>query len=114
LAKPLVESLINEVVVHDDTIRRLIPRDPLPVREAVELALRRIQDLDVATTWAGAELPESVLGRPRADLAAEDPDPSDPDWAGGTVLSDDRVVATSAPPERLFATIEGIGGDRGY
>jgi uncharacterized protein YbjT (DUF2867 family) len=114
LAKPLVESLVNEVVVHDDMIRRLIPREPLPVREAFALALRRIQDLDVVTTWAGAELPESVLGRHRTELSAEDPAPSDPDWAGGVVLSDDRVVATSAAPEQVFAVVEGLGGDRGY
>ena len=39
VARPLVESLRTEVVVHDDTARRLFPHDPLPYREALRLAL---------------------------------------------------------------------------
>lgn len=114
LARPLVDSLVNEVVVTDDAIRAIVPRDPAPMREAFALALRRIQDLDVTTTWAGAELPESVTGRPRTALHAEEPAPSDPDWAGGTVLSDDQERRSTATPEAMFATLEGLGGDRGW
>jgi uncharacterized protein YbjT (DUF2867 family) len=54
LARPLVDSLVNEVTVRDDAITRLVPRETVPFRESVRLALQRIQDLDVATTWASA------------------------------------------------------------
>ena len=107
---PLVDSLVNEVVVSDDAIRAIVPREPLPMREAFRLALRRIQDVDVTTTWAGADLPESVTGHPRTELHAEEPAPSDPAWSGGTVLSDDQELDTTATPEALFATLEGLGG----
>jgi uncharacterized protein YbjT (DUF2867 family) len=114
LARPLVDSLVNEVVVHDDAIRSIVPREPLPIREAIRLALRRIQDVDVTTTWAGADLPESVTGRPRTRLDAAEPAPTDPAWSGGTVLSDDQDLDTQASPEAVFATLEGLGGDRGW
>ena len=114
LARPLVDSLVNEVVVTDDAIRAIVPREPLPMREAFRLALRRIQDVDVTTTWAGADLPESVTGHPRTELHAEEPAPSDPAWSGGTVLSDDQELDTTATPEAMFATLEGLGGRRGW
>ncbi len=41
LARPLIDSLENEVVVHDDAIRDLVPCDRLSLRRAIELALAR-------------------------------------------------------------------------
>ena len=113
LARPLVDSLVNEVVVRHADDEQLLPPARLPFREAVRLALTRVQDLDVATTWASAEL--ATRSRPEpARRGPEDPRPEDPAWAGGTVLSDTREVHSLAPPEVLFATVCGIGGDRGY
>ena len=114
LARPLVESLRTEVVVHDARLHDLLGGDPLPFREAVRLALRRVQDLEVATSWTTAE-----AGRPAPPLAPErdehaSPQPEDPDWAGGTILVDHRSLASSAAPEELFRAVRGIGGDRGY
>ncbi|HEY6530742.1 MAG TPA: SDR family oxidoreductase [Acidimicrobiales bacterium] len=105
LARPLIDSLANEVVVHDPAIREIVPRDPLPYRQAVELALHKLMDLDVATTWADAEL----RGRSPAD-----PLPADPDWSGGTVLSDVQEIEVDATPEEVFTAILGIGGERGW
>ncbi len=105
LAKPLVESLVNEVVVTDDGHGLFRDRPPLSFREAVELALHRIEDVDVRTRWSDASLP----GRTPAD-----PLPSDPDWSGGTVLTDVQEVTTDASPEDVFAVASGIGGDRGW
>jgi uncharacterized protein YbjT (DUF2867 family) len=141
LARPLVDSLVNEVVVRDDRIRELIPRETMPFRDAVRLALQRIQDLEVATTWAGAGLPapagraafaaaegtvstgdgsegvaaaQDVTAEGADDPGPEDPRPEDPDWAGGTVFSDERTVRSAAPPEALFRTVCSLGGDHGY
>ncbi len=105
LARPLVDSLVNEVVVTDDLYRRLVPHEPMTYRETVRRALRRVADLDVSTTWADALL----YGQ---DPAA--PMPSDPDWSGGTLLEDLQVADSAAPAEALFATVEGIGGSRGW
>jgi len=57
LARPLVDSLVNEVVANDPRIDELVPHETLPLRQAIESALARVQDLDVATTWASAGRP---------------------------------------------------------
>lgn len=114
LARPLVESLRTEVVVHDDRLRDLLSGDLLPFREAVRLALRRVQDLEVATTWATAQFGRPALAVPPARDDHASPQPEDPDWSGGTILVDHRSVRSSASPEVLFQAVRGIGGDRGY
>ncbi len=103
VARPLVDSLVNEVVVHDDRIRQHVEFEPIGVDEAVRRALQRVRDLQVDSTWASAG-----AGDPAG------PRPEDPDWSGGALLGDVRRVATSATPERLFATLCAIGGTSGY
>jgi uncharacterized protein YbjT (DUF2867 family) len=60
VARPLVESLVNEVVVRDDAIRTLVPFEPTSLDDALRLALRRVGDLEVPTTWASAGHPGSA------------------------------------------------------
>jgi uncharacterized protein YbjT (DUF2867 family) len=108
-ARPLVDSLVNEVVVRDDAAERLMPFERTSFDDAVRLALRRIQDLDVATTWASAGGGDRVP----FDLAAT-PDPQDPAWAGGTLLEDLRRTRCDASPAALYDAVTSLGGDRGY
>ncbi|MCB9372677.1 MAG: SDR family oxidoreductase [Microthrixaceae bacterium] len=105
LARPLVESLSAEVVVRDHAVDEVLPHACLAFRDAVALALQRVEDLEVSTRWSGADLP----GRSPAD-----PLPSDPEWAGGTMLADVQEAWSPAPPEAVFATVRGIGGGRGW
>lgn len=105
LARPLVESLINEVVVQDRPVTAVIDHEPVGVRPAVELAMQRVGDLSMATRWSDATLP----GRTPAD-----PLPSDPEWAGGSLLCDTREARTDASPPALFRAVQGVGGDRGW
>lgn len=107
IAVPLVESLQNECVMKDHDIDAIIPSpsDGLtPYRAAVRLALGRVRDDAVETSWLDSE----VLGVP------SDPLPSDPDWAGKTVFVDARTAYTPAPPAQLWRVIEGIGGENGW
>jgi uncharacterized protein YbjT (DUF2867 family) len=110
LARPLVDSLVNEVVVRDDRIRELVPRDTVPFRGSVALALERIKDLEVTTTWSGA----GQLAAVDRGQGPEDPRPEDPDWAGGTVFNDVRAIRSHASPESLFRTVCSLGGEHGY
>jgi uncharacterized protein YbjT (DUF2867 family) len=107
IARPLVASLKHEVFCREHDIAQYIP-DPkgglVGFDRAVELALRRIKDADVATRWSNA----SVHGAP------SDPLPSDPDWAGGTLYTDERERETTASPAAVWHVIEGIGGQRGW
>jgi uncharacterized protein YbjT (DUF2867 family) len=105
LARPLIDSLANEVVVHDHAIDAVVPHRPIGCRDAIDLALRRVGELEVYTSWTDAEL----YGRTPAD-----PVPADPDWAGATVLTDRQVVETDASPELVFREVSALGGDRGW
>ncbi len=71
LARPLIDSLVNEVVVHDHTIHDVVSREPIGCREAIELALRRIGEVDVSTRWTDAEM----YGRTPADPMRMPTDP---------------------------------------
>jgi hypothetical protein len=107
LARPLVESLRNEVVCTENDISRYVqppPDGPTGFDRAVELALRRVRDAEVATRWSSAGTPG----------APSDPLPTDPDWAGGSLYTDDRSCRTDTPPGRLWDVVEGIGGERGW
>jgi uncharacterized protein YbjT (DUF2867 family) len=107
IARPLVDSLVHEVVCKDDDIHWYVD-EPAAGRtgfdRAVELALKKVRDLDVSTSWASASTPG----------APSDPLPGDPDWAGGSLYADERDRVVDAPPERLWTVIEGIGGRRGW
>jgi len=107
LARPLVQSLRHDAICKENDIKRWIPDPPeglIGFDKAVSLALKRIQDADVATRWSSA----SFLGTP------SDPLPTDPDWAGGTLYTDVRTVETKASPEQVWRAVERIGGEHGW
>ena len=107
LARPLVESLRNEVVCAEHDIAQYVPDPPdglLPIGEALTLALRHTAEGDVSTRWSSAGTPG----------APSDPLPSDPAWAGGSLFVDDRSAVVEASPEALWRVIEGIGGETGW
>ncbi len=106
LARPLVDSLINDVVVHPDRdISRLVDHTPYTLDQAIERALAVVGDLHIKTSWM-----DSARGKTSAM-----PMPQDPDWAGGTIYENiQEVTTTTANPEALFATVSGIGGTRGW
>ena len=107
IAVPLIESLIHDVVCHDERIRNHIPDPPGGLTgydRAVELALARVRRSDVPTRWSDAATPS----------APSEPLPSDPEWSGGTVYEDVREQACDAAPDVLWDVIEAIGGERGW
>jgi uncharacterized protein YbjT (DUF2867 family) len=107
LARPLIDSLANEVVVRRDgeRIEDLVPGATIPYPEALRLALARIKDHEVETSWRDADL----AGRSPAE-----PYPGDPDWTGGTLLRDVREMHARALPRHVFAAVSRIGGERGW
>ncbi|MEU3370506.1 SDR family oxidoreductase [Streptomyces sp. NPDC006660] len=107
IARPLAESLRHEVVCGEHDITRYVPDEPgapLGFDQALELALRRVREAEVATRWSNASLP----GVP------SDPLPTDPDWAGGSLYTDVRQRAVNAPSDTLWRVVEGIGGEHGW
>ena len=108
LALPLVDSLVNEVVVDPAlSAHHFLPAPPaglLGFDDAARLALEKVRNQEVETRWSSASLP----GAPSAPL------PTDPAWSGGTLYTDLREQVTTATPEALWSVIEGIGGRNGY
>jgi uncharacterized protein YbjT (DUF2867 family) len=107
IARPLMESLINEVICKEHDIARYVP-DPdeglISFSRAVELALQRVHDRRVTTSWSSA----TTVGAP------SDPLPGDPAWAGGSLYVDERVCRVDATPQQLWEVIKSIGGGNGW
>jgi uncharacterized protein YbjT (DUF2867 family) len=108
IARPLVGSLVHEAVAREHDIARFVAdpdRGLTGFDEAVRLALTRVRDADVETRWTGASWP----GTPSAE-----PLPTDPNWSGGTVYTDQRESRVDASPEELWRVITAIGGETGW
>lgn len=104
IAQPLIESLRNNAVAREHDIETLIPVDACGFDEAVHLALESVRHARVTTRWSGAQWPG----------APSDPMPTDPKWSGGTVYRDERSATIRADVDDVWASVEGIGGDRGW
>lgn len=100
VAKPLVESLRNEVIVSDNSFAARHAEPLISYREAVERALSRQRDLAVPTRWS--------------DASPAQPSQNDPSWSGGTTYTDVQLVESVATPDDLFWAFARIGGDVGY
>ncbi len=103
IAEPLVESLRTQVVVKDDTVRRTFKVEPTGYDEAVRLALIRMAEDTVATTWASSL---SSLGAEQAD--------EDVLGEHEGMLLDRKRRRVRAAPQRLFETICELGGEQGW
>jgi len=108
LARPLVGSLISEVVADPKkSIDKLIPKPDeglIDVDGAVNLALSNVSSNTVSTRWSDATLPTAPWQKAQ----------SDPEWAGEMLLKDKRVRTTDASIKSLWEAIEEIGGENGW
>lgn len=107
LARPLVESLVHEVVCGEHDVAAHVPDPPgglIGFDRAVRLALARVREADVTTRWSSAGVPG----------APSDPLPSDPAWAGGSLYVDERRTTVDASPAALWRVLEAVGGERGW
>lgn len=104
LARPLAEGLRNTVVCRDFRIRQLIPQDLFDCRTAIRLALERVRQHQIESSWTDAGLiPPAEWGSPL-----------DPTWAGGTIYNDSRRIQVAASREELWRAVVSIGGEAGW
>jgi uncharacterized protein YbjT (DUF2867 family) len=107
LAVPIIESLLHDAVMTNNDIDGVIPPPAEGLtgyRKAVRLALARMRTGEVETSWRDAQ----VTGAPA------DPLPSDPEWSGHTVYTDEREVACGADSAELWRVVESVGGANGW
>jgi hypothetical protein len=104
LARPLAEGLRNPVVCRDTRIRELIPQTLLDCRQAIRLALERLGDQQVESSWTDA----GTIPPAEWSLAG------DPHWAGGNIFRDVRRMVLQATAEEIWPTVVRIGGRTGW
>ncbi len=103
IARPLIEGLRNENVVHDLSARALFPNvAPVSYRVSVARALAKLEASDVETAWSDA-LSTSQGDVPPLTLTVQE----------GMVL-ERRQRVVPATPAALHAVYSGIGGKRGW
>jgi uncharacterized protein YbjT (DUF2867 family) len=100
---PLIEGLRNELIVRDDSAKRLFPDiKPIDFDTAVRLALARIENGDIETLWSDA------LASSQEDIT-----PTYLTQEQG-MLIERRQMKVDAPPSAVFHAFSGLGGDRGW
>jgi uncharacterized protein YbjT (DUF2867 family) len=108
LARPLVGSLISEVVADPaKSINHLIPKPSeglIDVEGAIKLALSHVSGNTVKTRWSDATTQTAPWQKAQ----------SDPAWAGEALYKDTKVRVTDASMENLWVAIEEIGGENGW
>lgn len=103
IAAALIESLQTEVVVRDDRALHDFRVRPLGYAESVELAINRVAEDEVETTWASS----------LASLGDELPIERRFSAHEGMLLDRTRTQVR-APPDRVFKVICSLGGDEGW
>ena len=101
VARPLVDSLRNDVTLRDHGADRF-GIETMNLDVAIEQALDRDAHVDVPSRWSDASTGAAAAFS------------SDPEWAGGTFLVDRKEVATSATSDDVFWAFSRIGGTAGY
>ena len=97
IARPLIEGLRNEVVVREPGPAATFDLQPLPYAEALGRAIERTDRHDVETTWFDA-----VAAPNKASLSSV--------TSLEGMIVERRQRAVGAPPARVFAEVERIGG----
>lgn len=99
LSVPLVEGLSTEVVVRDPRAQEVFKVRPMAYREALALALQRLDEDAVETTWASS-------------LAGEQEGTALGSHEGMLLERHTRHVA--APPHVVFQVFCALGGENGW
>lgn len=103
IAQPLIKGLGNEVIVRDDTARRLFPDiELLDYDTAVRLALEKMGARDVETAWSDALTSSQGHKMPVTLISSE----------GMIIERRQRTVAASA--DEVYRSFARLGGARGW
>ena len=103
IARPLVEGLRNESIVHDPSALRLFPHiQPAGYRATVERAIARLEVHAIETAWSDA------LSTSQGDVA-----PVTLTTREGMIV-EQRQCIVPAPPADVYTILIGIGGKRGW
>ena len=101
---PLTEGLTSDAVCTENRIKDIIPLKLLSCREAIRLALDRVEQEQIETCWLDAgELIEPEWAHC-----------GDAEWAGGTILDVGYRLRINASADDVWRPISKIGGKNGW
>lgn len=99
LAVPLIEGVVQPLLVNNNKAHECFPGiHPIGYRQAVELALGKIELGDIETRWSGS----SGVGK---TLQYED---------SKGIVREVRRVRAQCSPESLYRSFTSLGGENGY
>ncbi len=103
IARPLIEGLRSEVIVRDDTARRLFADiHPMGYRQALEKALETLRTGEVETSWCDAVTTSSGVGAPVCLINDQG------------MIVERRERQARAPAAAVYRVFAGLGGERGW
>jgi len=103
IAQPLIKGLGNEVIVRDDSARKIFPAiHPLDYATAVRLALVKMDARNIETAWSDALTSSQGDKTPVTLISSE-----------GMII-ERRQRTVDASPERVYRSFTRIGGERGW
>lgn len=103
IARLLLEGLKSEVIVRDDTARRIFNFTPISYEQAVSLALGRIGAGQVVTTWLDAYSTYRPSFEDSVKLTSSE-----------GLITEKRQISASADPDTAFKVIICFGGEEGW
>ncbi|MEY3616037.1 MAG: hypothetical protein RLZZ518_1039 [Actinomycetota bacterium] len=105
IARPLIDSLINKVVVDSaKSVVNVLPPPPGGLLTFDQAVKRAIERTSAPTRWTDASRPWVAW-----DVAV-----TDPAWTGGTLFVDEREQSTSATKDEVWSVLSSLGGSTGW
>jgi hypothetical protein len=105
IARPLIDSLINKVVVDPaKSVQAVLPPPPEGLLTFDQAVKRAIERTNAPTRWTDASRPWVAW-----DVAV-----TDPAWTGGTLFVDERDRTTAASREQVWNVLSSLGGSTGW
>ena len=104
IAEPLLKGAINEAIVKENRIKKIIPQDLMSCRDVIRRAIQKDSLQIVETRWTDA----GALKPPEWVHTGDAP------YAGGTLMQGGFRVRLNATPFEIWKVISRIGGNNGY
>ncbi|NIV14939.1 MAG: DUF2867 domain-containing protein, partial [Aliifodinibius sp.] len=103
ITRPLVEGLRNEVIVQDDSAKKIFPNiAPIDYRTAIKKALEGLETGQPETSWTDSLASSIGTDQPVLLKTHE-----------GMII-EQRQVSVNAPSEEVFKEFSTLGGKRGW
>lgn len=104
ISGPLLEGVVNDVVMSENRIAEIIPQDLMTCREAIARAIQKESQRIVETRWTDA----GELNPPEWVFLGDAP------YAGGTLLQGGFKAEIKAEPDEIWPIISRMGGKNGW